>query len=419
MDLCPRTQRRGSRVPCLGPQSRVNSQAQRSAQMNAHMVQPVPAEDNVAVAQERLRLALDAGQMGLWELRLDPTAQMIISPELQAILGRKAQEFDEQISTFLDIICPPDRSSVLRAFTRAIRQKTDLELELRFLREGKSLGRLLVRGRVEAGEEGRPIRLRGVGVDITAQQPAEQEILRLNSELERRVADRTAQLQAANKELEAFCYSVSHDLRAPLRSIRGFNEVLLERYAPNLDPRGQEFLRRACESTHHMEELIEDLLKLSRVGRTELVRREVDLSELAKTIAETLRRSTPARVVSFQITPSLRISGDEHLLRIVLENLLGNAWKFTSKRATALIEFGRTSAPPRAFYVRDNGAGFDSSYAGRLFGAFQRLHSGTEFSGTGVGLATVQRIINRHGGRVWAEGSVDHGATFYFALPTE
>jgi len=247
---------------------------------------------------------------------------------------------------------------------------------------------------------------------------AEQEILRLNSELENRVRERTAQLEAINKELEAFSYSVSHDLRAPLRSIRGFSEVLLERYAARLDSRGQEFLRRACESSQQMDRLIEDLLKLSRVGRSELQRQRVDLSALAESVATELRQSDPKRRAQFAIAPGLEAHGDERLLRIVLENLLRNAWKFTSKLSETLIEVGVVRFQA-AFFVRDNGAGFDMAYASKLFGVFQRLHSGTDFPGIGVGLATVQRIINRHGGRVWAEAKVHKGATFYFTLGPE
>jgi signal transduction histidine kinase len=383
------------------------------------MVQPMPEVDNLSGAEERLRLALAAGRVGIWELGLEVGSHLVLSPQLQTILGLQAGEFDGRTATLLDRIDPADRAKALRAFARAIRDRKDPELELRFLRSARPPVWLLARGHVYEDAEGRAVRLIGVGVDITAQKLAELEVLRLNAELERRVVARTTQLQATDKELEAFCYSVSHDLRAPLRSIRGFNEVLLERYASSLDARGQEFLRRACESSHYMDELIDDLLELSRVGRAELMPGPVNLSELASAIAETLHHVEPLRAVSFEITPDLRTAGDEHLLRIVLENLLGNAWKFTSKRAKARIEFGFASAPERAFFVRDNGAGFDPSYAGRLFGAFQRLHPASEFGGTGVGLATVQRIINRHGGRVWAEGEVDRGATFYFALPSD
>jgi PAS domain S-box-containing protein len=258
-----------------------------------------------------------------------------------------------------------------------------------------------------------------ISTDITERLRAQREVERLNQELERRVRERTSQLEATNKELEAFCYSVSHDLRAPLRSIRGFSEVLLERYAGKLDARGQDFLRRACESSQVMDQLIEDLLKLSRLTRADMLRRPVNLTTLAETIASELRSAEPGRSVHFVIAPDLRTEGDEHLLRVAMDNLLRNAWKFTSKRPEARIEVGSTTDPQPAFFVRDNGAGFDMAYAGKLFGVFQRLHSATDFAGTGVGLATVQRIINRHGGRAWATAEVDVGATFYFTLASD
>jgi signal transduction histidine kinase len=368
-------------------------------------------------ADERLRLALSAGRMGIWELDL-AHGYLTLSPELEAILGFEPGEFDGRMRRLLDKVYPSDRAGVRRAIAKAIRGLANPELDFRFLRTGLEPGWLLGRGLVHCDAAGRPVRLVGVGIDVTTQKLAELEVLRLNAELERRVAERTAQLQAINKELEAFCYSVSHDLRAPLRSIQGFNEVLLERYAAKLDARGQEFLRRACASSQHMEALIEDLLKLSRVGRSELLRRPVDLSAQASAIADELHSSDPARLAHFEIAPALRVSGDERLLRIVLENLLRNAWKFSSRRTQTIIEVGFTPNPEGAFFVRDNGAGFDPAYTERLFGVFQRLHSSSEFPGTGVGLATVQRIINRHGGRVWAEGAVDRGATFYFSLPT-
>jgi signal transduction histidine kinase len=361
-------------------------------------------------------LALAAGRMGTWEIELDQGVRILLSPELEKILQGPGK-CDGQIRSFLNCVHLADRFSVLRAFVKAIRYQADPELEFRFRRQGKPDGWLMGRGRVYCDANGRPARLVGVAIDVTGQKSAELQLLRLDAELERRLADRTAQLQAANKELEAFCYSVSHDLRAPLRSIRGFTEVLLERYTSQLDPRGQEFLRRACESSHHLDELLESLLKLSRVGRSDLSHRSVDLSSLASLIAAELKASEPSRTVTFDITPDLRASGDEQLLRLVLDNLLRNAWKFTSKRSVAKIAFGVIEVPEKAFFVRDNGAGFDPSYGGRLFGVFQRLHSPTEFPGVGVGLATVQRIINRHGGRIWADAAVDRGATFYFVLP--
>ena len=228
---------------------------------------------------------------------------------------------------------------------------------------------------------------------------------------------RNAQLLSSNSELEAFCYSVSHDLRAPLRSIDGFSQALLDDYADRLDDTGKQYLQRVRAGAQRMAALIDDLLTLSRITRAELERQSIDLSEMASSVANDLSRQDPARDVVFVIAPGLEAQADAQLMRTVLENLLGNAWKFTSGRSHARIEFGRTQAnDASAFFVRDNGAGFDPAYAGRLFGAFQRLHAAAEFPGTGVGLASVQRVIYRHGGRVWAKSAVNQGATFFFTL---
>ena len=224
-------------------------------------------------------------------------------------------------------------------------------------------------------------------------------------------------LDAANKELEAFAYSVSHDLRTPLRSIDGFSQALLEDYADNLDELGRDYLQRVRGASQRMGQLIDDLLDLSRTARREFRRAPVDLSTLAHLVYEGLRRSDPDRQVEFAGAPGLSASGDIGLLRIVLDNLLGNAWKFTAKRPHAQIEFGATVASGvTTYFVRDNGAGFDMAYADKLFAPFQRLHGMTEFPGTGIGLATVSRIVHRHGGRIWAEGAVNQGVTVFFIL---
>ena len=226
-----------------------------------------------------------------------------------------------------------------------------------------------------------------------------------------------AQLEAANKELEAFAYSVSHDLRAPLRSLDGFSQALLEDYHARLDDTGRDFLQRVRAASQRMGTLIDDLLGLSRVTRGQLQVAAVDLSALAAAVAADLAKSDPARDVRFAIAPDLVARADAGLVRIVLQNLLGNAWKFTGKRSPAHVEVGVTAHNGRrAFFVRDDGAGFDMTYAAKLFGAFQRLHASDEFPGSGIGLATVQRIIHRHGGEVWAEGTPGRGATFYFTL---
>jgi PAS domain S-box-containing protein len=220
-----------------------------------------------------------------------------------------------------------------------------------------------------------------------------------------------------NRELETFSYSVAHDLRAPLRSIDGFSQALLEDYEEKLDAEGKKYLSFIRESAQHMAQLIDGLLGLSRVTRSPLCREDVDLSSLAQAANARLKQSHPQRQVQVVIEDGLRGRGDPRLLGVVFDNLIGNAWKFTAKRNDGRIEFGADRKAERSVYfVRDNGAGFDMAFASNLFGVFQRLHSTTEFEGTGVGLATVQRVVSRHGGRVWGEGKVNQGATFYFTL---
>ena len=243
------------------------------------------------------------------------------------------------------------------------------------------------------------------------------EVLRLNAELEQRVQERTAQLEYTNQELEAFCYSVSHDLRAPLRSIDGFSQALLEDFPQNVPEEARRYLSRIRSSTQRMAQLIEDLLNLSRVSRAELQRQEVDVTEIARSVIAELRGRDPKRSVEVQVWDGMRANGDARLLRAALENLLGNAWKFSEKAAAARIEVGAlTDRGVTTYFVRDNGAGFDMAYADKLFGAFQRLHSVNEYAGTGIGLATVQRIVHRHGGRIWADAKPGQGAVFFFTL---
>lgn len=300
---------------------------------------------------------------------------------------------------------------------------------------------------------GRVVELIPEGRDITERKRAEDALRKLNDELDRRVKERTVEMQvksgelqesqralmnlvedlnekaaalelsnhelaAVNHELEAFSYSVSHDLRAPLRSVDGFSRLLLEQFNDKLDDKGRDYLQRVCAASLRMGHLIDDLLMLSRITRSEMHRQPVDLSALAAMVADNLQKTEPQRRVRWSIASRLTAQGDPRLLQIVLENLLGNAWKFTGKQPAPRIEFGvmeRHGA--RAFFVRDNGAGFDMTYAGKLFGAFQRLHAAADFPGTGIGLATVQRIIRRHGGQIEAEGVTGRGATFYFTLP--
>jgi PAS domain S-box-containing protein len=268
---------------------------------------------------------------------------------------------------------------------------------------------------------GRPVCNLALIEDITDRKRADREIREMNDSLERRVAQRTAeamesnhQLESANRELEAFAYSVSHDLRAPLRSVDSFSQIILDEYAEKLDEEGASYLRRIRAGAQQMGQLIDDLLNLSRVSRGPLEREPVNLSSLASTIVNDLRDQEPGRTVDITIAPDIQAHCDARLIRVVLTNLIGNAWKFTGKQERACLEFGATDGA--AYFVRDNGAGFDMAYASQLFAPFQRLHQVSEFAGTGIGLATVQRIILRHGGRIWAESAVGQGATFYFTL---
>jgi light-regulated signal transduction histidine kinase (bacteriophytochrome) len=280
------------------------------------------------------------------------------------------------------------------------------DLEYRFRHRDGHYVWLNTRGVLHIDSEGKLDRIIGVMRDVTARKQAEEQL-----------KQRTRQLEAANKELEAFSYSVSHDLRAPLNSIDGFSRALLEDYGEHLDAEGQDYLQRVRAAGKRMACLIDDLLGLARVTRSEMRREAVHLSDLVHAVVADLRKIEPERQVTVTIAPDIIAEGDSHLLQVVVENLLGNAWKFTSKQPQAHIEFGileQDDTP--VYFVSDNGAGFDMTYSEKLFGAFQRLHTSSEFTGTGIGLATVQRIIHRHGGQVWADGAVGQGATFYFTL---
>lgn len=256
-----------------------------------------------------------------------------------------------------------------------------------------------------------------IGRDITERKQAEEKIKQLNADLQRR----TLELEVANKELETFSYSVSHDLRTPLSHLQGFTQLLIADYADQLDADAQSYLQSIYKACRRMAQLINDLLRLAQMTHRELNLDEVDLSTMAEVIAYNLQRNQPERPVEWLIAPDVLALADPQLLKIVLENLLGNAWKYTQKKSQARIEFGVTeqelnSESSTVYFVRDNGAGFNMSHAQKLFTAFQRLHTDTDFEGTGVGLTTVQRIIHRHRGQIWAEATVEQGATFYFTL---
>jgi signal transduction histidine kinase len=291
----------------------------------------------------------------------------------------------------------------------------DLAATARRVSEGKDH---TVRARpAGGGEVGDLVSTFNAMLDQIARQNADLEQAR--SDLEERVEARTRELAASNRELEAFSYSVSHDLRAPLRAIDGFSKALLDHCGGSIDEKGRHYIQRVRAGTRRMADLIDDMLGLARISRTALARQRVDLSAIAERVAAELAGRDGGHRVHVVVEPGLTATADSRLVEILLENLMGNAWKFSSRKDEPTVQIGRLDGEGRAFYVRDNGAGFDMAYADKLFGAFQRLHSEAEFEGTGIGLVTVQRIVNRHGGRVWAEAEPGKGATFYFTLEGE
>ncbi|HEV8384723.1 MAG TPA: ATP-binding protein [Candidatus Acidoferrales bacterium] len=370
--------------------------------------------DALQVSETRYRRLFESARDGI--LILDAATRRIndVNPFMEELLGYTRDEFLQKELWEIGLL--EDAEASQETF-RNLQEKGYIRYENLPLRTKEGSAReveFVSNIYVENGHEVIQCNIRS----IAARKEAEAGVREINAELERRVRERTVQLEAVNKEQEAFNYSVSHDLRTPLRQIDGFVEALLEDYSGKLDVEVLQLIRNIGASTQRMNALIDALLALGRFSRDELEWQSVDLSALARQIASELQQSDRARQVEFVIGEDITTKGDARLLRTVLENLLSNAWKFTAQRVTARIEF---DAAPRAdgsvrYFVRDDGAGFDMAHIDKLFGAFQRLHSEREFPGSGIGLATVERIIHRHGGQVWAEGEVDKGATFSFTL---
>jgi PAS domain S-box-containing protein len=360
------------------------------------------AEAALRQSEERFSKVFLANPAGIALTDLDDGKFIDVNDSYLHMLGYSREEAIGHSAAELGILLAEERARIIQSLRDqgAVR---NMEVTLN-TRAGEKLDVLFSLEQIEL--QGRSAVL-SIVYDITARNRGELALRQLNAEL-----------AAANRELEAFAYSVSHDLRAPLRAIDGFSLALQEDFREQLDAEGQENLSRVRLAAQRMAELIDDLLQLSRVTRSEMRREQVDLSAVARSIVAALQQAESARPAQVTIADGLGAEGDGRLLRVALENLLGNAWKFTGKRPHTQIEFNVMRQNGQAVYfVRDNGAGFDMAYAQSLFGAFQRLHTPREFPGTGIGLATVQRIIHRHGGRVWAEATVEHGATFYFTLP--
>jgi PAS domain S-box-containing protein len=362
--------------------------------------------------------ASEAQLQGMLENVLDYVAVIDLDGVLR-FLNRTATgtRVEEALDRAFDEFAPPESRRELReAFARCVASREVQTLELHLQTQRGPLVWYASR-MVPMLRDGAVAAVMLISTDITAQRERETTLLRFNAELEERVADRTAELQASLRELEAFSYSVSHDLRAPLRAIDGFSKALVEDHAGALDAEGLHYLQRVRLAAQRMGQLIDDLLRLAQAMRGELSVGVVPLGAIAREVAADLRREQPEREVHFVIDERATAYGDPVLLRAALTNLLANAWKFSRQRQPATIEFGSEyRAEGRVFVVRDDGVGFDMAYAAKLFRPFERLHA-TEFEGTGIGLAIVQRIVSRHGGWIWAESAVDRGAAFYFNLP--
>jgi len=372
------------------------------------------AEEALRESEEKLRLALNATQDGLWDWDIT-TGKEFFSPRWCEIIGYTFDdpELPHAYDSWASRIHPEDYDNVIKSLNSHLEKGTVYDVDYRHLHKSGEYRWQNSRGQAIFDESGKPIRMVGCIRDITERKQAEEKLKHALANLQQS----SAQLEATNKELESFSYSVSHDLRSPLRSIDGFSQALLEDYSARLDETGQEYLNRLRSSSQKMGELIDGLLKLSHLTRSEMHLEKVDLSALAEEISARLRETHTNRQTKFLIDSGLNVDGDPQMLRVLLENLLGNAWKFTRKTPRALIEFGSTANGARkTFFIKDNGAGFDMAYKDKLFSAFQRLHDTADFPGTGIGLATVQRIINRHGGSIRAEGAVGKGAAFYFTL---
>lgn len=379
-------------------------------------------EENNAQLVEAQRIA----HLGRWEIDVRSCSHHW-SAEVFRILEVDPGIAEAGIDTFMAVVHPEDREMVRRAYADYVKNGAAYDLTHRLLMPGGRIKFVHERGEIRHGANGDPFRAVGTIQDVTELEQARRNLAGLSADLERRVAGRTAELKAVNAELKAvnaeletFSYSVSHDLRAPLRAIDGYSRMIVEQCTDRLTVEERRLFDRVLANVQRMDQLIHDLLNLARVSHTVLKRQDVNLSELAAEVVQTLRERYPDRQrnVETVIAPNMHANGDAGLLRDVLENLLGNAWKYSGKRDAAKIEFGSYPGNDgeNICFIRDNGAGFDMKYADKLFGAFQRLHSPSEFDGTGVGLASVKRIIERHDGRIWAEAKVGHGATFHFKL---
>jgi PAS domain S-box-containing protein len=366
--------------------------------------------------EARLRLALQASHTGTWDWKV-ATNEVLWDDQLHRLFGLAPGSFPGTFEAFASLVYVEDRRLFEDAMTRALKEKTEFSAEYRVVWPDGSMHYLVSRGAAIYDEQQQPIRMTGVALDGTKSKLAEEEIRRLNADLEQRVATRTAELTAINKELEAFTYSVAHDLRAPLRHIDGYVQILQQEFADQLPPQAQAYTDRIQQGAQNMGQLVDDLLNLARVGRQEIDRQVTALQPIVNEVIANFRSETEKRDIEWRVGELPFVECDPGLMRQVFANLISNAIKYTRPRAHPAIEIGQTQVnDSTVIYVRDNGVGFSMKYASKLFGVFQRLHRAEDFEGTGVGLATVDRIIRKHGGQVWAEAELDKGATFFFVV---
>jgi PAS domain S-box-containing protein len=378
------------------------------------------SEESLRESERKLREAQEMAHLGFWTWDIK-TGNVEWSEEVFKIFCIDPKEFTPHIDSILALSpWPEDNQRDKELINRAIETHNPGSYEQKFLRPDKSIGHYYSTFQGNYNEDGNLISIVGTVLDITERKQAEEAIKILNIELEQRVIERTSQLEAANKELEAFSYSVSHDLRAPLRAVDGFSKFILEDYEDKLDSEGKRFLKLIRSNTQKMDQLITDLLALSRVARNELNLSGIDMTQMAISMFNEIAAPDIPDKISFKVEPLPEAYADPTYIRQVWANLIANAIKFSSKEKKPSIKiYGRTENGFNVYYVKDNGVGFNPEYAHKLFGVFQRLHKSDDFEGTGVGLAIVQRIIHRHGGKVWAESVEGKGATFYFSLPVK
>jgi PAS domain S-box-containing protein len=385
-------------------------------EQRAAEVQAAAAHEALRVSEARLRALFENAPVGIAEVSLSGEL-LRTSSRFREFVGYTAEEL--RTIGLENLTHPGDREADTIQKRRLLAGETDTySTEMRYLRKDGDVVLAEMASTLVRDSDGQPLLYVGTARDVTAQRHAEAEVRTLNTELEGRVEARTADLAQANKNLETFSYSVSHDLRAPLRALSGYSEALLEEYSGQLGETGRGYAERIQAASARMATLIDDLLQLARVSRSQMDLGLVDLSAEVAAVAGELQSVEPGREVRISIQDGVQVTADRSLIRTVVQNLVGNAWKFTARREDAAIEFGTVPAEDAGIccFLRDNGAGFDPAHAAMLFEPFQRLHAERDFPGTGIGLASVQRIIERHGGRIWAHGEVGAGATFYFTL---